>query len=373
MNPRPRTLESLSHRELTAWRNALFVAFGLSGVALSTWVARIPSVRDDLSLSTFAVGLIMLASSGGSILGLIAAPPLLTRLGPRRAIGAMLVADAAAMVAMGFGTSTLGLVSVVLAGLVVFGFGAGAADVTMNVDAASAEKALGKTILPLMHGCWSGGTVVGAGVGAAAAAWHLPVALHMTGVAVLIAAGILVAIRFIPNLLPADAELTVTGSIITPVVPPAGWREKLRIRVAVWQDTRLLLIGLVMLGMAFAEGAANDWIALATVDGHHQSNAAGAIFLGIFVTAMTVGRVAGGPFVDRFGRVAAVRGTAVLGVVGLLLFILSDLPWLAAVGTVLWGLGASLGFPLGMSAAADDQRNAAARVSAVAMIGYCAL
>jgi len=42
------------------------------------------------------------------------------------------------------------------------------------------------------------------------------------------------------------------------------------------------------------------------------------------------------------------------------------------VGIVLWGLGSALGFPVGMSAAADDPRTAAARVSAVATIGYCA-
>jgi cyanate permease len=42
------------------------------------------------------------------------------------------------------------------------------------------------------------------------------------------------------------------------------------------------------------------------------------------------------------------------------------------VGVVLWGLGASLGFPVGMSAAADDPRTAAARVSAVATVGYAA-
>jgi cyanate permease len=42
------------------------------------------------------------------------------------------------------------------------------------------------------------------------------------------------------------------------------------------------------------------------------------------------------------------------------------------VGTVLWGFGVSLGFPLGMSAAADGTDKPAARVSAVAMIGYCA-
>jgi len=44
----------------------------------------------------------------------------------------------------------------------------------------------------------------------------------------------------------------------------------------------------------------------------------------------------------------------------------------AMVGAVLWGLGASLGFPVGMSAAADDPAHAAARVSVVASIGYTA-
>jgi cyanate permease len=55
-----------------------------------------------------------------------------------------------------------------------------------------------------------------------------------------------------------------------------------------------------------------------------------------------------------------------------LIFILGGPLWLVVIGTVLWGFGASLGFPLGMSAAAEDTKRAAARVSAVAMIGYCA-
>jgi cyanate permease len=54
------------------------------------------------------------------------------------------------------------------------------------------------------------------------------------------------------------------------------------------------------------------------------------------------------------------------------LFIFVPVFWIEIVGVVLWGLGASLGFPVGMSAAADDPQKAAARVSAVATIGYCA-
>jgi hypothetical protein len=40
-------------------------------------------------------------------------------------------------------------------------------------------------------------------------------------------------------------------------------------------------------------------------------------------------------------------------------------------GVLLWGVGASLGFPVGMSASADDP-TAAGCVSVVASIGYCA-
>ena len=43
---------------------------------------------------------------------------------------------------------------------------------------------------------------------------------------------------------------------------------------------------------------------------------------------------------------------------------------LVGLGIVVWGLGASLGFPVGMSAAADDPARAAARVSVVSTIGY---
>ncbi len=35
-----------------------------------------------------------------------------------------------------------------------------------------------------------------------------------------------------------------------------------------WRDRRLLLIGAIVLAMALAEGAANDWLPLLMVDGH---------------------------------------------------------------------------------------------------------
>ncbi|MDN4598124.1 MFS transporter [Leifsonia virtsii] len=362
--PTPTTTRS--HRELTAWRNAVFVIFILSGLALATWVARIPGIRDDLGLGKdpAAVGLLILGMSVGAILGLTVASPLLVRFGPHRGMVAGLGIVAVGVLLIGTGATLFHSIPSVAIGLILLGFGNGMVDVMMNVEATAVEREIGKTLLPLMHACFSLGTVLGAGVGAAAAALGVPVVWHLVGIAVVVVVIAVVAVRFIPREADLGDDAGPTEKI------PFG--ERMRATLAVWADWRLILIGVVMLGMAFGEGSANDWISLAVVDGHGQENSVGAVVFGFFVVAMTVGRVVGGPVVDRIGRVAAIRITAGMGAVGLVLFILGGPLWLVVIGTVLWGFGVSLGFPLGMSAAADGAANPAARVSAVAIIGYLA-
>jgi cyanate permease len=87
---------------------------------------------------------------------------------------------------------------------------------------------------------------------------------------------------------------------------------------------------------------------------------------------MTAARWVGPGLLDRHGRVTVVRALALVSVIGLILFVFSPNIPLAFLGALLWGAGTSLGFPVGMSAAADDPAAAAGRVSVVASIGYCA-
>lgn len=354
-------------RELVAWRNAIFAIFFLSGLSLASWVARLPAVRDQVELSTQGVGLIILAGSIGSIVGLIAAPAIMARFGARLGMSAMLVTVAIGLVLVGIGGSIAPSVPLVAVGLVLFGFGNGSVDVMMNVEGAEAERELGKTVMPLMHAFFSFGTVAGAGLAAAASALGLIVAVHLGVIAAVIAAAVVVAVRFVP----LRAELGDDTHADTPRDP---WTVRLKRSLSVWTDVRLLLIGVVMLGMSFAEGSANDWLALAVVDGHGFDETTAAAMFTVFTIAITAARVLGGPFIDRFGRVAMLQSMAAIGVVGLALFIFGSEPWVLIVGTLLWGIGCSLAFPVGMSAAADvpDRADAAARVSAVAMIGYCA-
>jgi MFS family permease len=131
------------------------------------------------------------------------------------------------------------------------------------------------------------------------------------------------------------------------------------------------MIGLVVLAAAFTEGSANDWISVGFVEGHELPRWAGVLALATFLTFMTAGRVLGTRLLDRYGRVPVLQVTFALAALGSLLVIFGNVP-LAYLGTAVWGVGASLGFPVGMSASADDPARAGARMSVVATIGYTA-
>lgn len=344
----------------TAWRNAVFAAFALNGLGAATWAIRIPSMRDHLELSTSFVGYLILGVSIGSIIGLTLASHVMAWFGGRRTIATTLALCAAALVVIGVGTSVLTSFTVVVLGMALYGFGSAICDVAMNVEGAGAEKAIGKTIMPLFHASWSAGTVVGTTIGTGAAFAGVDPAWHMGLMGVLLAVGAI----FVPRALPAVETDAVTGEAVD--------RVPFRDRMSIWLEPRTLAIGLIALGMAFTEGSANDWLAIGMVDDRGFDNGQGAAMFTLFTAAMMVGRIAGGPLLDRFGRVRVLWASGAAAAVGLGLVIFVPSATVAIIGVVLWGMGASLGFPVAMSAAADDPKRAAARVSAVATVGYSA-
>jgi fucose permease len=353
---RPRT----SAPGVVAWRNALFVVFAACGISVSSLAARIPTISLALSLSTAEVGLLLAAMAVGSIVGLAAAGHVVATFGARRAIVFGYTMLAVSLTVAGFAIAVLGSFPLSFAALVVLGGSMGTCDVAMNVSGAANERAIGRTVMPIYHAFFSIGTVAGAGLGSLAEALRIPLEFHVATIAVVMVIAVWCVSRFIMSeTAVADGE---------EAHPASTWRS----RLAIWRDPRTILIGLLVLGFAFTEGSSNDWLAYAMVHGHGTNRAIGAAVYGIFVAAMTIGRLAGVRVLDRFGRVPVLRASAALAAVGLLLFIFVPVLWVDLAGVVLWGLGAALGFPVGMSAAADDPRKAAARVSAVASIAYLA-
>ena len=336
-------------------RNAVYLVFAASGFIIASWTARIPQIRAALGVTPGVLGLILLCAAVGAAISTPLSGLVVAWLGEARtvAITGVITAAGLAIAAAGYRVG----IAPVAGGLFLFGVGAAAWDVAMNVQGAAVEQALGRSIMPRFHAGWSIGTVAGAGTGAVMVLAGVPVNVHLLAVAVAVAVAVPVATRhFLAHRQRAARQAG----------PAAGHHP-----LAAWAEPRTLLIGLFLLCMAFTEGT-GGWLSLAVIDGYHAAAAVGTATFAVFLAAMTTGRWFGPRFIDRYGRVTVLRSGTVVALAGLLIIGFgTDLP-LALAGTLLMGLGTALGFPVGVTSAADDPRRAAARVSAASSIGYLA-
>jgi fucose permease len=353
-------------RRLRAGARATYAAFIGMGVGAASWAARIPQIRERLHLTPAELGLLLLCVATGSLVSLPLSGVIVHHLTSRRTVASMAVTFAVGLAVAGVGYR-VGVVPVAV-GFFVFGFANGAWDVAMNVQGAVVERRLGRSIMPRFHAGFSIGAVAGALVGAAMVALRVPVTAHLLGIAVLTAVLVPLAVRaFVPDVEPGVQPVPADPASASGVAPAA--RPGVLAR---WTEPRTLLIGVFVLAFGLAEGTGNDWISIALIDGYHLPAAVGTLGFATFLVAMTTGRWLGPAFLDRHGRVGVVRTLALLTVAGLLLFVYSPVAPLAFLGCALWGLGTSLGFPVGISAASDDPVAAAGRVSVVSSIAYCA-
>lgn len=336
---------------------SVYIVFALPGVTIASLLSRIPQIRDLLGLSPRALGLVLLMTAIGSLLALPAAGLVVHRFGARQTVAIMSVVSLSGLAIAGIGSETGA--AVVAIGLFLFGFGAGQWDVAMNVEGVAVEQRLERSIMSRFHAAFSLGTVLGALVGAGMNALDVTPVYHLCVAAALLLIAVQISVR---GFLPAGTEEEDEDA---EHVPP-------RSPLAAWTERRTVLIGVFVLCTTFAEGTGNDWIGVAAIDGYGASDALGSVAYVVFVSSMTLGRWFGPALLDRRGRVPVLRAGAFCTLLGVLIVVFGPTLATAFIGVVIWGAGASLGFPTGMSAAADDPRYAAGRVSAVATIGYIA-
>lgn len=337
-------------------RNATLLVFAVNGFAFASWMSRVPDVKQLLNLTPGLLGVMLLAVSVGSLLGLPVAGRLAHRFGAANTVRLGMWFGLPGLALAAIATQFSGSMWWVMPGLFLAGMGIGVWDVSQNLEGTIVEQALDRAIMPWFHAAFSGGTVAGALVGAAVVWLDVPIAAHLCTVAAL---GVIAVWWGSTQFLPAFDE---GGHDDAAASGPQR---------SAWLEPRTLLIGLMVLAAAFTEGTANDWMAVAFVDGHGLDNALGVIALAVFLSFMTAGRILGTQLLDRYGRVPVLRVLFSAAIVGCLLVVFGNVA-VAFVGCAIWGLGASLGFPVGMSAAADDPRRAAVRLSVVSTIGYTA-
>ena len=304
-------------------RTALLVSFASTGLALATFIGRTPAIREALGASIGHMGQIILGLSIGSGLGVLAGGRLVARRGARAGILAGLRLLASGLMLVGLGCYVHSAPTVVL-GLVSCGTGLGFGEVAFNVEAAALETALGRSVLPSVHAAFSAGTLVGSCAAALAVTGHVSVMVNMGAVAMIVLGAGTVARVYVPS--GTGRELIRQPHALGPPRPHRIWKEK-----------RTVSIGLTLLGGAFAEGTANDWIPLATQQGHHASPATASAIYVVFALTATITRTVGGRVVDRVGRAPVLRGMYLLAATGITVFIVSSGFLAVMAGAALWG------------------------------------
>src|SRR5882757_8109143 len=102
--------------------------FLVHGLAVSTWVSRIPSIKSSLHLGDGVFGLALLGTAVGSVIGIPVCGYVVAHYGSRRAATLSSSALALSVILPSFAFNAWTL----FAALFVFGFMAGADDVAMN-------------------------------------------------------------------------------------------------------------------------------------------------------------------------------------------------------------------------------------------------
>lgn len=339
-----------------AARNGNLVTFATSGFLFASWLSRLPDVKQMLNIGTGTLSFLLLALACGSLIGLPITGKIADRIGTIKTVRLGAIVGVIGFLSASFSITFSQNLVVPIFGLVLVGFGIGVWDVAQNLEGTIIERNLERAIMPWFHAAFSGGTVIGALVGAQATAMKIPLAVHLTTVIVLALAVLLWG----------------TSKFLSyEVVQNNDSSGKTIKQHSAWTEPRTLLIGVMVLAAAFTEGSANDWLAVAFVEGHKTTAPEGVLGLSAFLLFMTAGRIFGSLALDRFGRVLVLRVLFAATLIGCLLFVFGGLVG-AYFGAAIWGLGASLGFPVGMSAASDDPKRAAACISVVSTIGYCA-
>ncbi|NEB01169.1 MFS transporter [Streptomyces sp. SID13726] len=329
-----------------------FVYFVLNGTLLGMWVVQIPAIEEHVGISHAALGGFLVLLGVGAFAGMQVGGRLSDRLGTRTVVPLAGVLCSATLVLPGLAQEPW----VLGAALLVFGFGNGTLDVSMNAHAVQVEKAYERPVMSAFHATFSVGGVLAALGGAVAidVGWGTA-----TTLATAAGLGVVVAIVSARGLLPAEPTAPTADADAESEAAPRA------------VPTRIWLLAVLALLVMLCEGAANDWsvLHLRTVLGASESTAAFAY--GVFAAAMTIGRLLADRVSARFGPVAVLRYGAAVATVGITLVALSPWIWAALTGWALFGLGLSGCIPQLFSAAGHaDPSAAGVNVSRVAGLGY---
>jgi len=330
--------------------------FGVNGAAIFTWLPRLPDLQTKLDIDVPTLAWIAFAASAGGLIGSQLAPWAMRRFGTTVTVA---VGGISALAALSIASITPVTIVVGLA-LGAAGLGDGAQDVGMNAAGVSHQTMIGRPILQRLHGAWSVGALAGAVIATAAAAFRIPLAVHIVTVNVVLFALTVWALRLLPTGTPPERRSTMLARL---AVEPSMRRS-------------VIIIGLAVALVAIAEGIASEWPPVLLANDRGTGPGAASAATTVLLAAMSVARLTGDHLIVRHGTRRVLLAGMVATVVGSAIAFGVAAPAATYVGVALMGAGGAYAFPALFTIAGTDPNigpgDGAALVSGVARIGFLA-
>lgn len=308
--------------------------FFTNGVLFSALLPRYPELKDAFGLSNTSFGLAVVSFPAGAICAAGAGAPIIRRFGAARVTLVGTVLLAVAMAGAGL-SANVGLFAGALA---IAGLTDAVVDAAQNVEGVAVERSMRRSILNSLHAVWSLGAATGGLIGAAAAVWHVPIGAQMVTNGAVWCCVAFAANRLATARTPNEAIVADTKSAPVGATSMHAWR---------------LLLPFILLAMCgtLIEDVANNWAVLF----FRQETSAPASVAGLALTAVLVfqflGRLAGDPMTDRWGREQVARFGGILITIGMVIAAFAPGYVLAFAGFGMAGLGCATLVPAAFAAA----------------------
>ena len=271
-------------------RNAIYASFFLLGFLGLAWIPRIPEIKNSLNLSDGQFGLVLLASTVGSIPGAQIAGRAVHSFSSK-----LVVRIAGALLPVGvFVIGIADSVQILLLGLFITGFNVAFMDIAINGQAVEIEKHTNGRWMSSFHGFWSIGAFAATLVGGLIANFVSP-----RDNLIAIAAIGLFAFQFIAHyLLTAEHD----GHLGEPGKGDAG-------KVALFGKESLILwaLGIGLMCSLIPEGGAYEWSGILLQDHMGIGKGLNAAAATTFSLAMIASRLLGDRAFEKWGHVNTVK------------------------------------------------------------------
>lgn len=304
-------------------RYATPAVFFTAGFATAAWASLVPYVKTNNNLGEGVLGLLLLCLGVGALVAMPISGALTARYGCRR----ILLLSAALFSLVLPILPLISTPSILAPFLLLFGFGIGACDSAMNIQAIIVEKSTGRPLMSGFHAYYSIGGIAGAGM-----------------LSMLLSAGFS----------PVQTCLICTGLFCLVMI--SSWKGLLNYAnppegpTFAFPRGSVLLLGIICFLVFLGEGTVLDWSAVFLTEYRRIPEALGGLGFTCFALLMTIGRLTGDKVVTALGPQKVVLTGAVIAAAGIILSVLSS-GWQAAlVGYGMMGLGMANIVPVMFSA-----------------------